>query len=217
MTHLARLLVLALVAMATPDSLTAQWIHHLTQGIPRTADGKADLKAPAPRTADGRSDLSGMWGWQPGKYMSALWVEDHGPTHLQPWALELVKQRAEHQMKDDPANVDCVPQGPRMNTFAPIPVKFVQTPGLLIILSEDMSYRHAGRGVAERANEAETSSAEAGRSFGSGSRQRRIVRSTRGPSSGIKVAGAVDGCDSRWRCSVSASRASNGGLPVNSS
>jgi hypothetical protein len=140
MTHLTRLLVLVLVAMGTADSLTAQWLKHPTPGIPRTADGQVDLRAPAPRTADGHPDLSGMWGWQPGKYMGALWV-DHGPTHLQPWALELVKQRAEHQMKDDPANFDCVPQGPRMNTFAPIPVKFVQTPGLLIILSEDMSYR----------------------------------------------------------------------------
>jgi len=81
-----------------------------------------------------------MWGWQPGKYFGALWV-DHGPDHLQPWAFELVKQRAEGMGKDDPANFDCVPQGPRMNLYAPIPVKFVQTPALLIILSEDMSYR----------------------------------------------------------------------------
>ena len=64
-----------------------------------------------------------------------------GPDHLQPWAFELVKQRAEHMGKDDPAMFDCVPQGPRMNLFAPLPVKFVQTPALLVILSEDMSYR----------------------------------------------------------------------------
>jgi hypothetical protein len=140
MTHLTRLFVLVLVATVTADSLTAQWLKHPTPGIPRTADGQVDLKAPAPRTADDHPDLSGIWGWQPGKYMGALWV-DHGPTHLQPWALDLVKQRAEQMGKDDPANFDCVPQGPRMNLYLPIPVKFVQTPALLVILSEDMSYR----------------------------------------------------------------------------
>ena len=140
MTHLTRLLVLVLVAMGTGDRLTAQWLHQPTPGIPRTADGLVNLAAPAPRTADGRPDLSGMWGWQPGKYFGALWA-DVGPGHLQPWAFELVKQRAEHMGKDDPANFDCVPQGPRMNLHAPLPVKLVQTPALLVILSEDMSYR----------------------------------------------------------------------------
>lgn len=42
-------------------SLQAQWINQPTVGIPRTADGKADLKGPAPKTADGKPDLSGLW------------------------------------------------------------------------------------------------------------------------------------------------------------
>ena len=140
MARATQLFVLFLVSLAAVEPSAAQWIKHPTLGIPRTADGQADLKAPAPRTADGRPDLSGMWGWQPGKYLGAVWQEQ-GPQHLQPWALELVKQRSERMGKDDPANFDCLPQGPRMNLFAPIPVKFVQTPALLIILSEDMSYR----------------------------------------------------------------------------
>jgi len=140
MTRATHLFVLLLSTLGASQPSAAQWLKHPTPGIPRSADGQADLKAPAPRTVDGRPDLSGMWGWQPGKYFGALWV-DHGPDHLQPWAFELVKQRAEGMGKDDPANFDCVPQGPRMNLYAPIPVKFVQTPALLIILSEDMSYR----------------------------------------------------------------------------
>ena len=128
----------ALDAGSEPPA-AAQWIKHPTAGIPRTADGQADLKAPTPRTTDGRPDLSGMWGWQPGKYFGALWMEV-GPDHLQPWALALVKQRAEHMGKDDPAMFDCVPQGPD-ESVSPMPVKFVQTPALLVILSEDMSYR----------------------------------------------------------------------------
>ena len=129
MSRATQLFVLLLATLGASQPAAAQWLKHPTPGIPRTADGQADLKAPAPRTADGRPDLSGMWGWQPGKYFGALWV-DRGPDHLQPWAFELVKQRAEHMGKDDPANFDCVPQGPRMNLFSPIPVKFVQTPAL---------------------------------------------------------------------------------------
>ena len=41
--------------------LGAQWLHLLTPGIPRTADGRPDLKAPAPRNADGKPDLSGSY------------------------------------------------------------------------------------------------------------------------------------------------------------
>src|SRR5216110_506287 len=44
--------------MSFTVSLSAQWIHYPTAGIPRTADGKPNLTAPAPRTADGKPDLS---------------------------------------------------------------------------------------------------------------------------------------------------------------
>ena len=44
---------------ATPAA--AQWLGLQTPGIPRTADGKPDLTAPAPRTADGRPELTGLW------------------------------------------------------------------------------------------------------------------------------------------------------------
>ena len=46
---------------AIPFTASAQWLDYPTPGIPRTADGKADLKAPVPRTQDGKPDLSGMW------------------------------------------------------------------------------------------------------------------------------------------------------------
>jgi len=39
----------------------AQWLNFSTPGVPRTADGKPNLSAPAPRTADGTPDLSGVW------------------------------------------------------------------------------------------------------------------------------------------------------------
>ena len=40
---------------------SAQWITHPDRSIPRLADGRPDLKAPAPRLPDGRLDLSGIW------------------------------------------------------------------------------------------------------------------------------------------------------------
>src|SRR5215831_4507341 len=48
---------LGLLAAPAP----AQWITYPTPGIPRTPDGKPNLKAPAPRTSDGKPDLSGVW------------------------------------------------------------------------------------------------------------------------------------------------------------
>jgi hypothetical protein len=41
--------------------LPAQWFHYPTPGVPRLANGKPDLNAPAPKTADGKPDLSGIW------------------------------------------------------------------------------------------------------------------------------------------------------------
>lgn len=39
----------------------AQWLNYKTPGVPRTADGKPNLTAPAPKALDGKPDLSGVW------------------------------------------------------------------------------------------------------------------------------------------------------------
>ena len=44
-----------------PLGVAAQWQGYPTPRIPRTADGKANLTAPAPKTADGKPDLNGIW------------------------------------------------------------------------------------------------------------------------------------------------------------
>jgi hypothetical protein len=41
--------------------LSAQWIKVPTAGVPRKADGKVNMSAPAPRMADGKPDFSGIW------------------------------------------------------------------------------------------------------------------------------------------------------------
>ena len=61
------LIALALIAgsaLATAP-LSAQWPAFSAPGIPRTPDGKVDLKAPAPRLPDGKPDLSGVWETAP--------------------------------------------------------------------------------------------------------------------------------------------------------
>jgi hypothetical protein len=61
----SRLATLMIVCTLT---VTAQWLKQPTKGIPRAADGKPNLSAPAPRATDGRPDLSGLWRIDPGPY-----------------------------------------------------------------------------------------------------------------------------------------------------
>jgi hypothetical protein len=107
--------------------------------MPRTPDGKPNLSAPAPRTAYGKPDLSGLWGMNPGPYANI--ATDLKPEDVQPWADALVKQRAGTFGRDDPSASQCLPQGPRANLDAPAMEKFIQTPGVIAILIEDLSYR----------------------------------------------------------------------------
>jgi hypothetical protein len=61
-TVLALTVAVSVVATA---QLYAQWPAFSAPGVPKTADGKVDYKAPAPRTADGKPDLSGVWETAP--------------------------------------------------------------------------------------------------------------------------------------------------------
>src|SRR5262245_36121285 len=122
------LTVLLLAAMTSP--VTAQWLNHPTPGIPRTSDGKPNLGAPTPHSTDGKPDLSGVWNGSP----PALKPPEGS---IQPWAHALMKQREETFFKDRPS-YRCLPSGPEQ-TFGW--KRIVQTPTLITILNDDLTYR----------------------------------------------------------------------------
>src|SRR5438132_5415146 len=120
------LFAILLFAMTTP--LAAQWLTYPTPGIPRTADGKPNLTAPAPRTAEGKPDLSGMWQRISLKYERNV-AADLKPGEIQSWAEALVRQRAEDLQKDGPG-IQCLPWGPAYSNSARR-AKIGQMPGLI--------------------------------------------------------------------------------------
>src|SRR5215470_15672629 len=57
---LRRAFAIGLLLIAAVVSVEAQWLSHRDPKIPRTADGKPNLTAPAPRF-NGKPDMSGVW------------------------------------------------------------------------------------------------------------------------------------------------------------
>jgi len=134
---------IAVVTITLSAPLAAQWLTQPTPGIPRTTDGKPNLAAPAPRASDGKPDLSGLWNRLSPKYHRNI-AADLKPGEIQPWARALVDERRENLGKDY-MNVRCLPLGPGYVTAADITgaemMKIVQTPGLILILNPDLTYR----------------------------------------------------------------------------
>jgi len=147
----------AAATLAMTATLDAQWLNYPTRGVPRGADGKPNLSAPAPRTTDGKPDFSGIWQLEPEgpcpeigcqvDYKAAREFRNigarlpGGALPYQPWAAALVKERTAQLGKDDPVGF-CKPGGAvRLLTFPPYR-KFIQLPDLVILLSErDVTYR----------------------------------------------------------------------------
>lgn len=119
--------------------LTAQWIKQPTTGIPRTPDGKPNLSAPAPKAQDGKPDFSGLWRINSGAYGGNI-TQDLKPGDVATWAEALFKQRSEDLSKDH-MGVLCLPMGPGYSLGGGGLTKIIQTPGLIVILHEDLTYR----------------------------------------------------------------------------
>src|SRR6267154_3119441 len=149
MKTLASLIVLS----ASLAPLVAQWADRPTPGLPRTADGKPNLSAPAPRSADGKPDLSGVWRIHKSYLLNA--APDLKAEDIQPWAAALYKRSADN-FRNDTDGINCLPPGPKTSTSVGPPVKIVQTPSLVIFLYEYQTlFRQVftdGRGLPEDPN-----------------------------------------------------------------
>jgi len=147
------------VCVAPP--LAAQWLTYPTAGVPQTPDRKPNLTAPTPRTRDGKPDFSGMWLTGDGRPCDArntqfqvcgselpmsrfginMSAGTPGGLPYQTWAAAQVKTQTEQHSIGDP-HARCLP-----DTFVrlyglPHMQKFVQTPGLLVMLYElNANYR----------------------------------------------------------------------------
>jgi hypothetical protein len=132
-------IAMAAILLLFPVGLHAQWLDFPTPGIPRTADGKPNLKAPAPRTADGKPDLSGMWAPEMNPYRFDLIhdLKDEGIFRPEVEALYLARVKDFH--RDDPVT-NCLPTGPA--EMVNVTYRIIQTPALIALLYESGTGRY---------------------------------------------------------------------------
>lgn len=136
--------------------VAAQWLNHPTPGVPRTADGKPNLAAPAPRTPDGKPDLSGLWFTDDAVPCQAsggaaflecgielpisrfginMGFGSPGGLPYRPEVATLVRTRTIENSKDDP-HARCMPDTFVRAYGLPHYQRFIQTPERLVVLQE---------------------------------------------------------------------------------
>lgn len=130
-------LATSVLILLISSQLNAQWWSLSTPGIPRTADGRPDLSAPAPTSADGKPDLSGVW----------VAVDARGSlydlAYIQPWAREAMIENENNFYANDP-RFACLPSGPGSYPAGAVASgmrRFVQSPTFIAVLNSDYSYR----------------------------------------------------------------------------
>ena len=154
------------LCLAFAMSAQAQWVDQKSAGIPRTRDGKPNLAARTPTTADRRPDLSGIWTTDPTPLaelnrlfpdLGSLAVPGDGPEFFNKYFLNvladfdpkdsplrsqyiplLLQRGVEGQGKDHPT-ARCLPAGVPMGDLLGIPRRFIQVPGLLVVLYEGIN------------------------------------------------------------------------------
>jgi len=157
--------LIPILLLGAPVCGGAQWVNHPTPGLPRSVDGRPNMAAPAPRTSHGKPDLSGGWqadpapipdlmklvpGGQnglgediPSKYfVNVLADYPRGQEPLQAPAAAHAARLSLDTVQHDAVGINCLPSGLPMFLTTPAPFKVVQTPGLIVMLSEsDTSFR----------------------------------------------------------------------------
>jgi len=133
---------LAFVALAlvSATSVEAQWLKLPTPGIPRLADGKPNLAAPAPRTTDGKPDFSGLWKNDGGDRLYNNIAVDLKPGDVAPWA-DAIYQKRKLEFGKNSMETQCLPMGPQYLTTRYRDIRIVQTPTLIVVAFEDLVHR----------------------------------------------------------------------------
>ena len=140
-TSFGAVVLAAFAAASLPAA--AQWPLYPTPDVPRTPDGEVDMDGPVPRTPDGRPDLTGLWTGRgepteagpPVAAFRDVGANIEGGLPYQPWAEALRDERVAEGSRDNP-EAHCLPMGIMQFHTQGAPRKFVQTPGLLVILYE---------------------------------------------------------------------------------
>src|SRR6476660_282220 len=142
-----RFTLFALACVFGSTTVLGQWLKYPTAGVRATADGKPDFSG-IWLTADtfcGRNQDPESLVCGPELPMGRLGINfglgQPGGLPYQPWLATLVKKRTADNSKDDP-HVRCLPDTFLRAYSLPHLLKFVQTPGLLVMLDEmNASYR----------------------------------------------------------------------------
>jgi len=161
-----RTVVVVLLGAALAIFTYVQYTSGQAPGVPRTPDGKVDLAAAAPRTADGKPDLSGIWTTDgtgpaemerlfpgigdlsvPGddaryfsKYFLNVFADFTQPdVPMRPEAVPILMARLKDGFATHVPTSKCQPAGIPMGDLLPSPRRFVQTPDLLVIVTEGIN------------------------------------------------------------------------------
>jgi hypothetical protein len=113
-----------------------------TPGIPRTADGKPNLTAPAPRTPDGKPDLSGLWHPEANPYRFDVIQDLKDEATFRPEAQVIFQKRVADFRREDPVT-HCLPGGP-LEAFTGGASQFyriIQSPAVMGIIYESGFHR----------------------------------------------------------------------------
>jgi hypothetical protein len=135
-----------LCLLSASTLLHAQWFDWKSPLVPRTADGRPDVSAPAPRTADGRVDVSGLW--VPDDARGSLFDD----SKILGWALDAMAEAERSFYQADP-RFHCLPNGPGSYPAGATSGgirRILQRPDIIAVLNPDMTYRQIfmdGRGL----------------------------------------------------------------------
>ncbi|MEO5926663.1 MAG: hypothetical protein ABIR70_22815 [Bryobacteraceae bacterium] len=132
-------------------SMQGQWLNNPTAGAPRTRDGKVNMTGPVGRV-NGKPDLSGIWQVQaPARTPGGLFgigespnsnyfrdiLSDYKPGEepLTPEGAAIFRQRGQAG-SGIAQGLNCLPDGVPHADLLPEPFKFIQTPGVIVMLYE---------------------------------------------------------------------------------